>query len=465
MRVSVNKVSVSVAALLGVLGSHSLWAQQGTTIIGKNDWLFYQYEMSDTSHADAEDDSMALIAKLNRQLRANGINLLVTMVPLKMRVYAENLPDTVHFSDYMRGSYARMVGVLAAAQVNVANLNTTFLNSAARAGDAPFFFRLDTHWSPTGAMLAAETIKAAIENNVELKKSLDALSVEKFNITYGKRKRPSRGRDLAEQLPPGGPIFAAEMVTPVSISRAQPAKEDLLGNRLPGGITLVGSSYSHEWTGFPDALRYVLQRDILSVSVGADRGSWVGMESYLRDDSFQTKAPTLLLWELPERDMKAPPDYRFRDTRYVMNQTDWLLRVSALVQAKCQLSGKAVSVSAAGLASKSVQLKGSDLITGPTAEGDFVEISFDKPLENLDYLSARLTLDGPKVVTLEGSGAGGAARRFVYGVAGDDAPHAFKAPVPSHAQGFSKVRIFPGKSNRFALQDLQVCHQPGDLLK
>lgn len=151
--------------------------------------------------------------------------------------------------------------------------------------------------------------------------------------------------------------------------------------------------------------------------------------------------------------------------RYVMNKTDWLLRVSALVQAKCQPSGKSVRVGVTGLASKSSQLKGNDLVTGPTVEGDFVEISFDKPLENLDYLSARLTLDGPKVVTLEGLGAGVAARRFVYGVAGDDAPHAFKAPVPSQSQGFSKVRIYPGKSNGLALQDLQICRQPEDLLK
>lgn len=315
MRTSMNKHRVLAAIALGALGCNSLWAQQGTTIIGKDDWLFYQYETSDASHTGTENESMALITKFNRQLRANGINLLVSMVPLKMRVYAEHLPDTVKFSDYMRDSYARMGGVLAAGQVNLIDLNTAFLSSPARTGDAPFFFRLDTHWAPAGAMLAAETIKTSIETNPELKKALDAMPAEKFNIVYGKRKRPSKGRDLAEQLPPGSPVFAAEMVTSVNISRAQPAKEDLLGNRLPAGMTLVGSSYSHEWTGFPDALRYVLQRDILSVSVGADRGSWVGMESYLRDDSFQTKAPTLLLWELPERDMKAPPDYKFRDAR------------------------------------------------------------------------------------------------------------------------------------------------------
>jgi len=459
-----NKISVYFV-MASALTCHSLWAQQGTTIIGKNDWLFYQYEMTDPSYSNLENTSLDLIAKFNRQLRANGINLVVTLVPLKMRVYSEHLPDSIKLSEYMIGSYARMSGVLASAQVHLADLNTVFLASQSRNSDAPFFFRLDSHWAPAGAMLAAETIKSSIDANSELKKTLNALPVEKFNIIYGKRKRPSKGRDLAEQLPTGSPNFAAEMVTPVNISRAQPPKEDLLGNRLPVGITLVGSSYSHEWTGFPDALRYVLQRDVLGVSVGADRGSRVGMESYLRDDSFQTKAPEILLWELPERDMKAPPDYKFRDARYVTNNTEWLLRVSALVQAKCEIAEPQARVVATGLGSKSGQLKGNDLVAGPTVDGDFVEISFDKPLEKLDYLSARLTLDGPKLVTLEGSGAGVASRQLVYPVAGDDASHVFKVTVPSATKGFSKVRIFPGKSNGFALQNLQVCRQPAELLK
>ncbi len=460
-----NKKTIISTAITGLLSSTCLWAQQGTTIMGQDDWLFYQYEMTDSSHLNSENTSLGLIAKLNRQLRDNGIHLVVSMVPLKMRVYSEHLPDTIKISDYMRDSYTRMTGVLATGQVHVVDLNTAFLSSPKRTAETPFFFRLDTHWAPTGAMLAAETIQAGIQANPAARNALATVPEEKFNIAYGKRKYRSKGRDLAEQLPPGSRTYPIELVTPVNISRAQPAKEDLLGNRLPAGVSLVGSSYSHEWTGFADALRYVLQRDVLSVSVGADRGSWVGMESYLRDDSFQTKAPAVLLWELPERDMKAPPDYGFRDARYHMDNTEWLLRVSALVQGKCSPAATRAQVGVAGLAGKSAQLKGNDLVSGPTSEQDFVEINFDKPLDKLDYLSAQLTLNGPKSVTLEGIGVGAAARRVVVGVAGDDAPHAFKVPLPSAGKGFTKVRLFPGKSNGLTLQGLQICRQPENLLQ
>ncbi len=460
-----NKKLMLAMTVTASLCSGSLWAQQGTTIIGQHDWLFYQYEMTDPGHVNTENTSLKLITRLNRQLRDNGIHLVVSMVPLKMRVYAEHLPDTIKISEYMRDSYTRMAGVLAAEQVHVVDLNTAFLTSPKRTADLPFFYRLDTHWAPSGAMLAAETIGAGIQANPDSQRALATVPEEKFNIAYSKRKYRSKGRDLAEQLPAGSPTYPVELVNQVNVNRAQPAKEDLLGNRLPVGVTLVGSSYSHEWTGFADALRYVLQRDVLSVSVGADRGSWVGMESYLRDDSFQTKAPALLLWELPERDMKAPPDYVYRDARYKVDSTEWLLRVSALVQTKCNPVATRAQVGAAGLAAKSTQLKGNDLVTGPTSEADFVEINLDKPLDKLDYLSAQLTLNGPKSISLEGSGVGVGARRVAVAVVGDDAPHAFKMPLPSAGKGFTKIRLFPGKSNGLVLQNLQICRQPENLLQ
>ena len=56
------------------------------------------------------------------------------------------------------------------------------------------------------------------------------------------------------------------------------------------------------------------------------------MESYLRDDAFQTAPPKVLIWEMPERDMHAPPDYKYREARYVTSNADWLKRVTELVK-------------------------------------------------------------------------------------------------------------------------------------
>jgi alginate O-acetyltransferase complex protein AlgJ len=462
---TVNKL-VYGAMLTGFLGSTAVYAADPAPgIVGKNDWLFYRYELSDAVDTAATDSSLDLIQRFNKVLAANGVSMAVTLVPLKMRIYSEYLPDNVKVNAYMAGNYERMNKVLQAAQVNVIDLNTVFLNSPKRSSDTPLFFRLDTHWAPAGSMLAAETIKTGIDGNAALKKVLAATPEEGFKLALGKRKVNSKSRDLVDQLPKDAPTFAPEQFVPFSVSRAQPPKEDLLGNREPLGITLVGSSYSHAWTGFPDALRYTLQRDMLSISVGADQGSWVGMEGYLRDDAFQNQAPKMVIWEMPERDLRAPPNYKFRDARYVSDNTEWLLRVSALVQSSCKPSAVVAKLAPVGLAANAANLKGSEVVAGSTSDADFIEIGFDKPIEKLDYLVTRATTNGSKTITLEGSGSGVATRRFTLNVAGDDTAHALKAPLPSNGIGFTKVRIFPGKSNGFALQGLQVCRQPEDLLK
>jgi alginate O-acetyltransferase complex protein AlgJ len=258
---------------------------------GKNEWLFYNYELSGPKDAATVATSVDLLARFNKVLAANGVVLGVTMVPIKMRVYAEHLPDSVKLSDDLRGNYARIAQSMRASQLRVIDLNTAFTTSPERTGESPLYFRLDTHWAPAGALLAGTTIKAGIDADPVLKAALDQAPVEAFKLVVGKRKINSKSRDLVEQLPKPAPVFGPEPTFAFDVTRATPAKEDLLGNRLAPPVTLVGSSYSHAWTGFPNALRHALQRDVLSVSVGADQGSWVGMESYLRDDAFQGSPP------------------------------------------------------------------------------------------------------------------------------------------------------------------------------
>ena len=68
-------------------------------------------------------------------------------------------------------------------------------------------------------------------------------------------------------------------------------------------------------------------------------------------------------------------------------------------------------------------------------------------------------------MTLE-AGAGAARRRLSLAVAGDDAPHAFKTPLyAAGGKGYDRVRLYPGKTRRFSLEDVQVCRQVPDLLK
>jgi alginate O-acetyltransferase complex protein AlgJ len=313
-------------------------AQDTEGIVGQNEWLFYGYELTDVGDSPGTQTSMGLIQQFNQLLQKKGIKLVITMVPIKMRLYAEHLPETIKLNEYMLSNYDRMNNALRAAGVSTVDLNTSFLNSPMRKSDTPLYFKLDTHWSTTGAMLAAETIEKTLLADSDIRKILDSVPTQAYKMTIGKNKRLSKARDILQLLPADSPAkkYAFDSFFQVTITRVEPVGADLLGKQGPIGVSLVGSSYSKDWSGFADALRFKLQKEIFSMGVGADQGSWTGMESYLRDEAFQQKPPKLLIWEIPERDMLAPPDYKYRNVRYSTSNTEWIKRVTALVNKAAQ---------------------------------------------------------------------------------------------------------------------------------
>jgi alginate O-acetyltransferase complex protein AlgJ len=273
-----------------------------------------------------------MLDKANKMFERKGVTLALVIVPSKSRVNAAQLPDSIKVDAYTDGKYANAVGALRAAGVNVVSLDDAFRNSPHKASDTPLFMRLDTHWSHTGAYLAAQTIKTEIEKSPALRSAWQAMPEEKYNLTWATNKIPVRTRDLVKLLPKGSPSYPAEQVLQFKVSRTTEAKVGLLNGADTTLITAIGSSYSNKNTGYPDALRFFLQRNLLDISIPVDQGPWVGMEAYLKDDSFKINKPKMIIWELPERELRSPPNYKFRDARYVIENNDWLARISALLQ-------------------------------------------------------------------------------------------------------------------------------------
>jgi alginate O-acetyltransferase complex protein AlgJ len=451
----VNLVSSSLvfASLVFTCNLPARAADLPSSIVGKNEWIYYRYEVADAADNAPIQTSIDLISKLNQILARNNVTLAVTMVPLKMRIYQEHLPPELKLTDYLQGNYDRIAKAMRAAGLQVIDLNTPFLKDPKRAGENPFFIRLDTHWAPSGAMLAAEAIRAELDANPALKKAYDATSAVNFGMAWAKKKNASKARDLVEQLPKGTPAnFAPEQLLSFSITRNAGGKDNLVGDEAAPGIALVGSSYSDHWTGFTDALRFTLQRDLLDISVGADKGSWVGIETYLRDASFQTQKPKLLIWEMPERDLKALPNYPYRDARYLSDNTEWLLRAAAWAEGTCNPSPIKAKIGNASLA--------------PSKEGDALEIEFDQPLGKLDYLSLQANTSGGRQLTLEASG-GAAARKFSLPLVDDGADHAVKIPLLAAGGngGYTRVKLLPGKAKQFSVKQVTVCRHADGLLK
>ncbi len=430
-------------------------------LVGKDEWLFFRFEYTEVNDEKATATSIDLIQRFNKVLAQNGVAMAFVMVPIKARIYAEHLPDTAPITPYMVKNYDRMINALRAEKVNVIDLNQPFMSNPKRNSDTPFFFRLDTHWSPSGAMLAAEAVRDQINHNPLLLTAMNAAPTVPYLFNWERRKRCSPElRGLVEHLPAGSPTFGDEQLVPFVV-KPSASTGGLLDESHRIQVALMGSSYSAQRYQFPDALRYTLQRDLLAVSVVAQHGAWEGIETYLRDDSFQTNRPKLFIWEIPERDMRAPPDFKFREARYQSDNTEWLLRTSAWVQSACNPSAIKAKIVAAGLLSAPSE----NVSTGQTTAKDFIEIQFSKPISRLDYLTANVLTGGSKKLLLEASGAGVETRWIDVVVAGDGSPHKLTTPLPSHGKGFTKLRIFPGRTSSFTFNDLQVCRQPADLLR
>jgi alginate O-acetyltransferase complex protein AlgJ len=324
-------VSASLFAV-SLIGGFAQAADPVPVLIGKNDWLFTPYEFATVSDSADTQATIGLFERVNKLFERKGIALALVIVPSKIRIHADQLPDGKPLDSYTADKYENAVKALRSGGVNVVNLNQPFLSSPHRSSDTPLFLRLDTHWSPSGSSLAAETIKAAINATPVLKSALAATPEVAYSFSWNKQKSLVRGRDLVRLLPKESQNFAAEQILPFKVTRTQASNATLQGSGDVVGITVIGSSYTNKNTGYPDAIRFNLQRDLLDISIPVDQGPWVGMEAYLKDEAFKTNKPKLIIWEIPERELRSPPSAAFRDPRYVIDNNAWLSRVTALLQ-------------------------------------------------------------------------------------------------------------------------------------
>lgn len=322
--------SILITCVLGVTVAHA--EDAAYVVVGKNDWLFTRYEFANPADAPDTEATLQLLQKVNKLFERSGIVLALVIVPSKIRIYADQLPDSKPIDSYTADKYENVVKTLRSGGVHVVNLNQVFLSAPQRISDTPLFLHLDTHWAPAGALLAAETVKAEINGNPALKAALAATPEEKYTLSWSKQKVNQRARDLVKLLPKDSPSYPPEQTLMFKAVREKASQAGLLSTGDNIGITVIGSSYTNKNTGYPDGLRYTLQRDLLDISIPVDQGPWVGMEAYLQDEAFKTKKPKLIIWEIPEREMRSPPNYKFRDARYISDNNEWLSRITALLK-------------------------------------------------------------------------------------------------------------------------------------
>lgn len=264
-------------------------------LIGDDGWLFTDEEFSCPHGYETHiAKNMLYISDVANLLKNSDTQLAIVLIPAKARVYEDRLGRNT-LPPCRLGLYAQTLNALASQSIPVID-TLSAMQASARKDE--LYLKTDTHWSPAGARLAAETAARRLRNT--------GIAPAAFTNTAGETK--FYHGDLTRYIPGvGAPDIIPDQLT--GFSTEAPASDDLFGDSAPA-ITLVGTSYSANplWN-FEGFLKEFMQADILNMA-DEGLGPFAVMETYLANDAWKNTPPALLIWEIPERYIMMPSGHR-----------------------------------------------------------------------------------------------------------------------------------------------------------
>jgi alginate O-acetyltransferase complex protein AlgJ len=263
-------------------------------VIGKNEWLFTKEEFGDLQLASQFIPSLVeQIKEVEKKLEANGKRLVMLPVPMKADIYSEFTPYFV--SEPSVDIYQLFVDQLSKENVAHSPIKNAFLTNKETT---QLFLKKDTHWTPEGAQLAAETFAADFPMlSGETSYATEALSEGAFS------------GDLLNFVKVSDWV-APELIQPEMLTKLQTVKSDsdedqaadLFGDQSVN-LALVGTSYTaiDDWN-FPGYMRQALQQDLVSVAV-KEKGPLVAMDQFMANDLMNDPDIEWVIWEFPVRSL------------------------------------------------------------------------------------------------------------------------------------------------------------------
>lgn len=272
---------------------------------GQRDWLFLADELTPHVAGEASAASRAAeVVALHKRLRAQGIELLVAVVPDKSRIEAAHLGG-LQRSPAFAGRVDGWTKTLEAGGVAAVDLSGA-LDGLRQQGQAAFL-RTDSHWTEAGAQAAA------------------GLVAQRARALAGIAATGSGWRlaGSAEQPRPGDLVRLAGLDRlPLSLQplpeRAQQSRfereragaaakagndDDLFGDADLPRVALIGTSFSRT-SQFEPFLARALDARIANFAL--DGGDFAGAaKAYLASPAFKQTPPRLVIWEIPERVLQA----------------------------------------------------------------------------------------------------------------------------------------------------------------
>jgi len=290
--------------------SYAAFGQGGRgVLVGHDGWLFTEQELTIAeSERDRMEESLSFIRTAAASLRERGASLAILLLPAKARVYTDKLPRAA-LPAAVAARYDMALRRLrdTVPALTVPDLRTAFLE--AREDGASVFLRTDTHWTPTGAALAAEALAEGLSGSA----AVNRLDTQRFRtrrtetvVHHGDLLRFLPLGPFQESLGPRPDRVSIRETTPESAITDASAADALFADPSIA-VTLVGTSYSAgELWNFRGAVAAALETDVLNVAEEG-RGPFSPMQDYLESETITDQPPVLVVWEIPERYLVSPP--------------------------------------------------------------------------------------------------------------------------------------------------------------
>jgi len=284
---AIHEWSVSVMAAITYLGFREGTAE---VAVGEGDWLFSREELVPPSGSyDNIQLNFQRVLQASDYLGSRKIRLVVVPVPAKARVLSHHLvqlPAMAH-----QQVYAQLLDYLNDHRIAVVDT----LKAMSLSSEQPLFFQRDTHWTPNGAKLVADTTARYCKSQIRL-----SLNQSEF-VTEARETQELAG-DLMNFIPLQ-PLFSQfqPSVEEFTATTTYAKQSSLFGSSEANVSTLlVGTSYSADsrWN-FEGYLKQALGRDLINLA-SEGLGPFAPMLTLMQKPS-ALKGVDLVIWEIPER--------------------------------------------------------------------------------------------------------------------------------------------------------------------
>ena len=269
--------------------------------VGCDDWLFLTEELR--PWPDAAGHLLAARADILQRIAADlgrrGIAMQVVVVPDKARIEPERL-CRAPYAAQARARYAAFMALLRDRGIATPDLAARF---AAAPDREALYYRTDTHWSQTGAALAAAAVAAAVPPAAVARDTRFETRAAPPASRPGDLLRLMSLENVADwtllPLRPRPDVEAAEHTEPAG----GPANTGGLLDEGPAmPVVLIGSSFSQNGN-FLGRLEEALRTPVLSVAKAG--GGFAGAaRAYFDSATFRESPPKLVIWEFPERTLE-----------------------------------------------------------------------------------------------------------------------------------------------------------------